>query len=61
VQTDTTTVRRRRNASPDSIVVTQAQRKDRTMTRSTLGFTLTDVLVAIAIFSMVVIVIIPKL
>ena len=52
---------KRRGATGDSVVVTTQQRKGRTMTRSTLGFTLTDVLVAIAILGMVVIVVIPKL
>lgn len=61
MQTEITTTRKRCKRTGNRVVVTTPQRKDRTMTRSTLGFTLTDVLVAIAIFGSVVIAVIPNL
>ena len=61
MKTAATAIRKRRKPTGDWVVATPPQRKDRTMSRSTLGFTLTDVLVAIAILGMVVIVVAPNL
>ena len=61
MQTEITTTRKRYKRTGNRVVATFPQRKGRTMTRSTLGFTLTDVLVAIAIFGTVVIAVIPNL
>ena len=61
MQTEITTTRKRHKTAGDRVVVTSPQRKDRTMSRSTFGFTLTDVLVAITILGVVVIAVIPNL
>ena len=61
MQTKNTTTRKRQKRTGNRDVVTPPQRKDRTMTGSTLGFTLTDVLVAIVIFGTVMIAVIPNL
>jgi len=61
MKTATTTIRSKQNRKRYRVVETNCTRKDRTMNKSTKGFTLTDMLVVVSVVGMVAMMVLPKL